>query len=917
MLRYVLSFSVRALTALFLVTLLAIPALAGDSGVDLGDNPDARRDALLKHRVDEAARKEMRTKSFLEAAAKATANQGLYDVHYYDLDLDLNPSAQILTGTVGIEATVTGTSIGTLDLDLWSGMSVSAATAGGATTTYGRSGNVLTVDLDRTYSTGENVSVTVSYSGNPYNTSNPLGAAFGWSSYNGEHMIWTLSEPYGARDWWPCKDLNSDKADSVSIVCSVPENLIVASNGLLVSDTSANGTRTFHWKTNYPIATYLVSLAVYPYAVYTDYYTPLDGGDPMEVQHYVYPDHWDQIQANYALTVPMIEHFAQGYGEYPFVHEKYGHADFVWGGGMEHQTLSSMGWWSMDIISHELGHQWWGDMVTCEDFGHIWLNEGFATWGEAYWAEQYLGWESYQQYMEIAAYYGPGTIFVEDPQNDNIFSSDLSYNKASWVVHMLRGVLGDTDFFAGLAQYRANHLYGSATTEDLRDALEAVSGKDLDAFFQQWIYGEYFPIYAISWSAGTGPDEIQVTIDQVQTDTGLFTMPIRLRIDTDGGPVDVTVDNSLASETYTIPVSGVVNDVVLDPDHWILRRVQTTVTHASLNEGILLVNGVDWNTYSELPSAYADSTFWGNHPITFWDCFSEPSEGYPANLPAPLGHGSVPAGVIARYSTVIWVGNNYNGDLAKWSETPILSYLQAGGNVLLMSRRSQSFLDPDLTDYLGVTFQETDATLGNCLAVAPGLVNIPFTGSQSWNDVYLTSVAAGTTLLFQDTQGFAGARGTGAWVAPAGGGTNRLDGGRFAHITGRPYRMDHDALRQNVEYILEYMLLEPYNPATPVADLPGAPAGRASLGVNYPNPFNPQTVIPFSLPRSTEVTLAVYDTRGRLVRTLVEAPYAAGDHAIEWNGLDQAGRAVASGSYFARMKTADGETASRNLLLLK
>jgi len=160
---------------------------------------------------------------------------------------------------------------------------------------------------------------------------------------------------------------------------------------------------------------------------------------------------------------------------------------------MEHQTLTSMGGWSEDLISHELAHQWWGDMVTCEDFGHIWLNEGFATWSEAYWAEQYYDFATYRQYMDIASYYGAGTIFVEDPLSENIFDGNLSYNKGSWVVHMLRGVLGDTDFFAGLALYRSSHLYGSATTEQLQTALETVSGQDLTAFFQQWIYGEYFP----------------------------------------------------------------------------------------------------------------------------------------------------------------------------------------------------------------------------------------------------------------------------------------------------------------------------------------------------------------------------------------------------------------------------------------
>ena len=151
----------------------------------------------------------------------------------------------------------------------------------------------------------------------------------------------------------------------------------------------------------------------------------------------------DDVQATYALTVPMIDAFAQGYGEYPFVQEKYGHAEFTWGGGMEHQTISSMGGWSEDLISHELAHQWWGDMITCADFGHIWLNEGFATWSEAYWKELSDGVETYRLYMDYASYWGGGTIFVEDPLNDNIFDGNLSYNKGSWVVHMLRGVLGD------------------------------------------------------------------------------------------------------------------------------------------------------------------------------------------------------------------------------------------------------------------------------------------------------------------------------------------------------------------------------------------------------------------------------------------------------------------------------------------
>ncbi len=898
----------RAL-ALALFGLLGAAAL---SAAQPHDDPAALRRNLLQHREEEAATKERLAKARLNSPAVATVNQTQYDVTHYDLDLTLTPATSTLAGTVAATVTVTGAAITVVDLDLRSNMVVTTARVNGAPTTFTRSGQLVIVNLDRAYAAGEVVTVSVTYSGNP------AGEYFGWDSYAGLPMIWSLSEPFGARYWWPCKDVNDDKADALDIRVTVPDNLVVASQGLLVSEVDNGATRTFHWRTDYPTATYLVSIACYPYTRFSHPYTPLAGGEPMDVQYFVYPDHYDAVQATYALTVPMIATFAAGFGEYPFVNEKYGHAEFVWGGGMEHQTCTSLGGWSEDLISHELAHSWWGDMITCADFRHIWLNEGFATWSEAYWKEQTAGFSVYQQYMDAAAYFGAGTIIVEDPLNDNIFSSALSYNKGSWVVHMLRGVLGDDDFFAGLAAYRAQYAYGSATTEQLRDVLETVSGRDLDAFFQQWIYGEYFPIYEYQWNAGPGPDQITLDIDQVQADAGVFTMPIVVRVVTDQGSVDLRVENGQASQSYVLTVPGDVTEVLLDPDHWILRQVRTTVSNPSLDQGILLVNGVDWTTYSpEIQNAYLAQAFWGDNPISFWDCFATPAGGYPATLPPALGHGSIPASVLGQYSAVIWVGNDYNGDLAVWQEAPIPSYLEAGGNVLLMCRQSADFLSGPLTDYLGVTWREQDATLGNCIAAAPGLVNIAFTGTQSLNDVYLTTVNPGSTLLFKSTTGFSGERGTGCIVEPPLGGTHRPDGGRLAHLAGRPYRMNTTALRQNVEYILDHYFHEPYAPATPVPGDDVAVPGVPALGPCYPNPFNPQTVIPFSLPRAADVDLTVFDVRGRRVRVLAEGGFAAGAHQMRWDGADGAGRACAAGTYFARLRV-DGEAVqTRGLVLVR
>ena len=903
------SFARRALFALSLLMIFltsAATAAVPDDTVDL-------KERLQEHRRQEAATKAQAAEKRLLAFVPATANQDQFDVHHYALDLDVDPVANVLSGWVTTTATVISDSIATFDLDLAANMTVLATVVGVTDVTFSRSADLVTVNLDRYYVAGETLAVAVQYTGNP------AGDAFGWSSHNGLDMIWTLSEPYGAREWWPCKDLNTDKADSVDIVVTVPDNLVVASNGLLESEVTGGGDSTYHWKSRYPIPTYLVSLAIYPYSQYSDYYTPLAGGDDMEVQFFVYPDHLAAVGPTYALTVPMIGTFAQGFGEYPFVDEKYGHAEFTWGGGMEHQTLSSMGGWSEDLISHELAHQWWGDMITCATFSHIWLNEGFATWSEAYWKEQTAGVATYRAYMDAAAYYGAGTIHVADPSNFGaIFNSNLSYNKGSWVVHMLRGVVGDAAFFAGLDLYRANHIYSTATTEDLQAAMETVSGLDLTAFFQQWIYGEYFPVYSYGWTAGPGAGEITVTIDQVQTNTGLFTMPLVLRVTTDQGTADFTVQNSLASQQYVLPVTGTPVGVALDPDRWILRQIQTQVTNPTFDQGILLVNGVDWGTYGvEITSAYDDSTFWGGHAVDFWDCFAAPGGGYPAALPAPLGSGPVPAEILGGYSTVIWVGNNYNGDLAKWSETPIASYLETGGNVLLLTRRARSFLDGELSTYLGVTWAESDASLGNCVAQLPGLVDQGFLGSQSWNDVFFIDVAAQSTLLMADTAGFGTTRGIGVWADPGGTGTFRPSGGQFVLLAGRPYRMNHAALRQNVDFILSNHLSEPYTAVTPVPEPDRPPVAVTTLDLNRPNPFNPRTTIFFDLAGQGPVRLTVFDVAGRHVRTLIDGrPLAAGRHQAVWDGRDSSGRAAAAGVYFYNLR-ADGIQQTRRMTLVK
>jgi len=845
-----------------------------------------------------------------------TANQEDYDVKFYDIEITVDPSTETVSGAVTLRAKVLQ-ALNVVDLDLANTLTVSQVVGPAGIHPFTHANDILSVTLDRTYTLGEQFEFTVDYSGPP----DPSYGAFGFDSHEGQPMIWSLSEPFGARSWWPCKDVPSDKADSVDICITVPNGLIVASNGTLRDIDYGKAETAYHWHEGYPIATYLVSVAIHPYTVFSHWYHYAPD-DSMEVRYFVFPDHYDDVQATYAKTVPMITLYSTLFGQYPFLEEKYGHAEFLWGGGMEHQTITSLGSWSEYLIVHELAHMWWGDMVTCDDFHHIWMNEGFATYSEALWSEFTYGTSYYHQDMMAAKYFGSGTIYVPETTDWNrIFHTGLSYNKGSWVLHMLRHVVGDSTFFEILQTYYADsrYQYGTVTTEQFRDLCEDVSGMDLDFFFHEWIYEEYYPSYSYNWTVAPngGLYDVNVTINQLQSHY-LFEMPIDVRITTASDDTTTFVAwDSLATQSFTFSVTDPPTTVLLDPDEWILRTVEELIADPTFDRGILVVNGVDFNTYgSEIWTAYEDSIFWGSYDISFWDCFEETGLGYPDNLPAPMGHGSVPSDSLKQFSAVVWVGNHYNGDLPCWYDTSILSYLDAGGNVLLMARYGQSFLTAPMSQYLGITWRESSAsTLNDCVAAYPGLITMEEMGLQNTCAVFDTALATRESeILFKETLTFSTHRGVGVSRKPASGGTHRADGAQFVFLSGRPYRWNHDQLRANVEFILGGLFGEPYTPPTGVAETTRAPA--FDLAQNYPNPFNPHTTMRFSLPERRIVQIRVYDVSGRLVAILADRSYPAGPHSVEWDGISRSGQPAASGIYFYRLQ-AGQDTATRKMLLLR
>ncbi len=307
----------------------------------------------------------------------------------------------------------------------------------------------------------------------------------------------------------------------------------------------------------------------------------------MVITNFIYPENFNYVKPFVDETDEMITVFANRYGEYPFIEEKYGHAEFEWGGAMEHQTCTSMGFWGSGVISHELAHQWYGDMITCKDWHHIWLNEGFATYSEAVYIEAKSGKAAYNSAIisEMnSARNASGTIWVQDITNEwNIFDGARSYAKGGCVLHMLRGVVGDSTFFDIMRTYSADPSvsYGVATTEDFQAIAESVYGQSLNYFFQEWIYGENEPTYTVGWDESFVSGDIYnvtITIYQaVNSNPSFFTMPVQIRINTSLGDTTVTLFNDAQTQTYQFDVVGDPQSIVFDPGNWILKN-NTVVT---------------------------------------------------------------------------------------------------------------------------------------------------------------------------------------------------------------------------------------------------------------------------------------------------------------------------------------------------
>jgi len=495
-----------------------------------------------------------------------------YDLNYHRLELSVDPAVRSITGSVTHYFTALA-DLSALNFDLAGPLIVSEVLYHGVAITFTRTDDLLSIELPATLPQSQRDSLTINYSGVPPNSG---FGSFVQSAHQGAPILWTLSEPYGARDWWPCKQDLEDKADSLDVLVTVPLGHRVASNGLLISETPTDPEHVrFHWRHRYPIAYYLVAFAATNYTVYSEV-VPLPEG-PVEVLNYVFPEGLASAQEQTPDIIPQMQLFSALFGPYPFASEKYGHAQFLWGGGMEHQTMSFMGGFYYELLAHELAHHWFGNTVTCGSWEDIWLNEGFATYLAmlCYERLQPDEWPNVREERHRIATSAPdGSVLCTDTTSvGRIFSSRLSYVKGAYLLHMLRWTCGEEAFFAGCRNYLNDPAlrFASALTPQFMAHMEQASGRDLTEFFADWYTGEGFPSYTITWTQGTdGNGRLEMVQTTSHPSVPMYEMAVPIRFTNGTRDTTLVLDQTTNVQIFDFHLDFLATNVVLDPEQHIL-----------------------------------------------------------------------------------------------------------------------------------------------------------------------------------------------------------------------------------------------------------------------------------------------------------------------------------------------------------
>jgi aminopeptidase N len=516
-------------------------------------------------------------------------NPGI-DAVNYAFRLELSDSSNAIRGELVFDLRVLSADATTLRLDLINrsvalgGKGMTTVERDGAATPFTHTGDELRIPLPSGMPLPHRSRVVVRYEGTPAN-----GLQIGLNKH-GDRTFFSDNWPNRARHWLPVIDHPYDKATSEFIV-TAPSHYQVVSNGLLAETTDLPGNRRrTHWRNGVPIAPWLYVLGVARFAVQQ---VGAFQGKPIET--WVYPQDRDAGFFDFAEPTKDVLAF---YSDYvgPFAYERLANiqASSV-AGGMEsasailyHESsvtgTRSERW--RNVVIHEIAHQWFGNAVTEADWDDVWLSEGFATYftllfiEHAYGRDEFVrGLESSRRTVRSFAAKNPGyTIIHRNLSRMEDVTSSHTYQKGSWILHMLRGMIGTEAFKRGIRAYYAAHFNGNATTADFRRAMEEASGRSLERFFDQWLYKPGNLELTGDWSYDRATKEVRITLEQVQNDGSLFTMPIEVAVHEQGQTAPtlqrVILDGRRVTAAFTVKSEP--TDVRLDPNLWVLMEASFT-----------------------------------------------------------------------------------------------------------------------------------------------------------------------------------------------------------------------------------------------------------------------------------------------------------------------------------------------------
>jgi aminopeptidase N len=512
-----------------------------------------------------------------------------YDVSFYFLDLQVENNSIDIAGNVTINAEIIAEQADTFAFELVDELMIDSIWINQLNHPFLRNNNEVFVPLTEPIGQGGNISAKIYYNGTPPSGGFFSGISTAYDSAWNKHVTWTLSEPFNARQWWPVKQDLNDKADSVWVFITTSNTNKVGSQGLLTNITTLPDEKLrYEWKSNYPIDYYLISFAVSEYQEYNIYAHPLEmQDDSILIQNYIYdvPGCLENYKTSIDRTSEFLELFSDLYSLYPFHEEKYGHCLTAMGGGMEHQTMSSMGYFGFGIVAHELGHMWFGDNVTCASWSDIWINEGFATYSD-FLAHEFVAGDPWPLiWMEVAhdivmkepdgSVYIPANEIAYD-NVERIFDGRLSYYKGAVIIHMIRYELqNDNLFFEVLQNFQAQFKDSVASGIDFLNVLNETSYMDFSEFFDQWYFGEGYPIYDINWVQDNNILQIhaQQTTSMPQV-TPFFKihMPYKMFFN-DGTDTTVHLLQEASEMEFTFSFDKTIDSIQLDPEKWVLKKV--------------------------------------------------------------------------------------------------------------------------------------------------------------------------------------------------------------------------------------------------------------------------------------------------------------------------------------------------------